>query len=1122
MTPRILTFALIVAMLCRPAGSVSHRRVVVLHSYHQGLSWVDAVNAGLESALAGMDPPVELRFEYLDTKTPRSSEHLELEAALLARKYRKSPPELVIISDNNALEFFRNRRDAIFGPVPAVFCGINDFSPRLLDGLDRVTGVAEGVSFRDNLELIRRLHPNLTRIVVYGIDTTTYRINKTRLLKVADRLGMRPLLEFREGLSAEEVVQDAASLGSGSVILLIETLRSQAGIPLDFRRACEELRRTCRAPLYGFWDFFLGHGIVGGRLVSGRAHGEAAGRLARRVLEGEDPDRIPVVTSGVNPWMFDYRELKRLGIRASALPEGSRILFRPPTLWERYGQGVIYAGVFAGIAVLVLVLQAVDTLRQRRARRNVKRARDFLQDVLDGVAEPILVIGLDYRILLRNRAARKAARDPEGITCHRFAYGLDAPCPADETPCPLEMVRRSGRAVTVTHIHPRADGETRHMEILASPLFDTGGRLEGVVETVRDVTDRVRAFERIQWAKEEWERTFDAVPDLIAILDDQYRIVRANRAMAEALGFDPADLVGRRCFEVVHGTDAPPPDCPHAQFLEDGRVHVAEIWEPRLKAHLLVSASPLGARKGLCVHVARDITELKQAHAALETERNRLRVTLESIVEGVIATDAEGRVTLLNPAAERLTGWAECEAVGRPLEEVFRVRREDSGSPVANPVEQVFAKGKVVVLGTGAILSARDGTERVIADSAAPIRGPEGRILGAVVVFRDVTEERRREEERSRAQHLESLGILAGGIAHDFNNLLMGISANLEAARRGLPVSHPAYGQLARAEAACFRATQLTRQLLTFAKGGEPSRCRFSLADHLDEWASFPLRGSNVKLELEVPEGLWPLDADPGQIEQVVTNLVLNARQAMPGGGTARITARNHEVGPGHPTLAPGRYVMLEVRDSGHGIPEEHLSRIFDPYFSTKQTGSGLGLATVHSIVRRHGGTVQVESALGTGSTFRVFLPASDVEPEVGPQREDRERGEDGRGFRILVMDDEEMIRDVVVGALESMGHEAAEAADGQEAVKAYRRAMVEGRPFDLVILDLTVPAGMGGKEAVEELRKVDPDVKAIASSGYAADPVLAHPERYGFAAAIAKPYRLAELARVIERVLAG
>ncbi len=825
--------------------------------------------------------------------------------------------------------------------------------------------------------------------------------------------------------------------------------------------------------------------------------GPAAG--ARAHPAGAGPAGVRVLTGG--------RGCASLSDRTHGL--AARPLW-PPAPSDPRGFGVISAA----LALIALILRAADPPRRRPER-------DFFQDVLDGVAEPILVIGLDHRIRLRNRAAREAARDPDAETCHRFAYGRDTPCPAGEVPCPLEMVRRSGQPVTVTHVHPRADGQARHMEILASPLFDPDGRLQGIVETVRDVTDRVRAFQRIQWAKEEWERTFDAVPDLIALLDDGYRIVRANRAMADALGLAPKDLVGRRCFEVVHGTDAPPPDCPHARFLEDGKVHVTELWEPRLGAHLLVSASPLRRRKGLCVHVARNVTELKRTQTDLETERNRLRVTLESIVEGVIATDARGRVTLVNPAAEALTGWCEEEAVGRPVEEVFRIRAEEPGSRIPNPVERVFATGEGVVLG-GAVLVARDGTERIIADSAAPIRGPDGRILGAVLVFRDVTEERRREQERSRAQHLESLGILAGGIAHDFNNLLMGISANLEAARRGLPVSHPAYGHLARAEAACFRATQLTRQLLTFARGGEPSRTRFRLNDHLEEWASFPLRGSNVKLHLELPPDLWPLDADPGQVEQVITNLVLNARQAMPGGGTVRVAAENREIGPGDAKLQPGRYVVIKVVDSGHGIPREHLPRIFDPYFSTKQTGSGLGLATVHSIVRRHGGVIQVESALGRGSTFRVFLPAAEAGAGAPPQEGDREREGEGRALRILVMDDEEMIRDVVVGALESMGHEAAEAADGAEAVEAYRRAMAGGRRFDLVILDLTVPAGMGGKETVEALREIDPQVKAIACSGYAADPVLAHPERYGFAAAIAKPYRLAELARVIEQVLAA
>ncbi|GAB6063786.1 PAS domain-containing protein [Deferrisoma palaeochoriense] len=1109
-----------------PVAARSHRLVVVVHSYHQGLSWVDRVNDGLWEELGSAEPAVDLRFEYLDTKSHRDPAYLDLQERLLAAKYASSPPAVVVACDNNALEFLRQRRDRVFGPVPVVFCGINGFSDDLVTGLAPVTGVAEEVAFRENLEFIRRVHPNLSALVVYGTDTPTFRMNRRGFEAAAREFGMEALLRFRAELPAAEAAADAARLSSGSVAVLLDTLRDADGTALEFGRAARRLREALSVPLYSFWDVFLGHGIVGGKLVSGAAQGRAAGRLVLRILEGADPANLRVLRAEANPWLFDHRELERYGIDEDLLPAGSRVLFRPPGFWERYGPVAGPVGLVLFLLGGIAVVQAADARRQRRARQAVRKTRDFLQTILDGVAEPILVIDREHRLTLLNRAARELNPNPEATTCHAVSHGQNTPCDTADHPCPLEEVIRTGQPVTTLHVHKGPGGEDRRIEILASPLENDRGEVTGIVETMRDVTERFRAFEQVRRAKQDWERTFDAVPDLIALIGPGHRIRRVNRALAERLGTSPQELVGRPCYEVIHGRDAPHPGCPHVRMLHDGKPHVAEVHEPHLGGYFFVSTSPLPAGEGGpgCVHVARDITDLKRAQAALEAERNRLRVTLESIGDGVIAVDAQGRVVLLNPTAEALTGWSAREAQGRPLDEVFRIVNETTREPAQNPVQTVLSTGRIAGLAHHTLLLSREGRETAIADSAAPIRNERGDVVGAVLVFRDVTEERRRERERARAQHLESLGVLAGGIAHDFNNLLMGISANLEAARRKVAPSDPAYPRLAQAEAACFRATQLTRQLLTFARGGDPVRQTVHLAEHLEEWARFPLRGSNVALDLRLAADLPPVDADPGQLEQVVTNLVLNARQAMPRGGTVRVAAGSCTVEENeHPGLAAGNYVVLEVEDTGIGIPPEHLPKIFDPYFTTKQTGSGLGLATVHSIVRRHGGTVTVASKLGEGTRFRVYLPAATagsapVSPEApepaGPGA--RPSG----AARILVMDDEEMLRDVLCEVLEDMGYQVEATADGEEAVERYREEREAGRPFDLVILDLTVPAGVGGQEALRRIREFDPGVRAVASSGYASDPVLANPGEHGFAGSVAKPYRLDELDRVIRSIL--
>jgi signal transduction histidine kinase/ActR/RegA family two-component response regulator len=372
--------------------------------------------------------------------------------------------------------------------------------------------------------------------------------------------------------------------------------------------------------------------------------------------------------------------------------------------------------------------------------------------------------------------------------------------------------------------------------------------------------------------------------------------------------------------------------------------------------------------------------------------------------------------------------------------------------------------------------------------------------------------------ELERSSRLESLGVLAGGIAHDFNNLLTAILGNLGLASMDKRVMEAAGDCLAEAERGARRARDITQQLLTFAKGGDPVRTAVALPDIVTEAANFARHGSNVRFEFDLPPNLPPGDVDAGQISRVVHNLVINAVQAMPGGGVVKLGLAAAELPAGEVDALPaGSYLRLTVADSGKGIPPEVLPRIFDPYFSTKSgTGSsGLGLATVRSIVRKHNGHIAVESKVGQGTTFRLWLPAARA--GSAPTLESGPDSSAHLPARILVMDDEDVIRRVVGRMLALAGHETVFAVDGAEAVRAYVAARQSGRPFDLVIFDLTVPGGMGGRDALQELLRIDPGVRAVASSGYSSDPIMANPRAYGFRASLPKPYDIPDLMRAVE-----
>jgi PAS domain S-box-containing protein len=511
------------------------------------------------------------------------------------------------------------------------------------------------------------------------------------------------------------------------------------------------------------------------------------------------------------------------------------------------------------------------------------------------------------------------------------------------------------------------------------------------------------------------------------------------------------------------------------------------------------------------------LLQTRRAEEALADEKERLAVTLRSIGDGVITTDLAGTVLLINHAAETLTGWSVADAAGRPLEEIFRNVDPETRARCDNSVAMLTRNPDKVGFSRSTVLVARDLTERPIEETTAPLRDADGQTIGIVVVFRDITDALRVQEERAKASKIASLGLLAGGIAHDFNNILMAIMGNLSMARAS-PSAVGANRAFEDAEKACFRARQLTWQLLTFSRGGVPLKKNLSIPHILRESAARAVRGSNVSCVFDVAPDLWRVSADEDHLAQVINNLVVNAQQAMPQGGAVEIRAANIvEPGPRWEhalRVEPGPYIRISFADRGVGIPEENLGRIFDPYFSTKLNGNGLGLATAYSIVKNHGGYVSVVSTPGQGTTLTVNFPAFTGELAI------ESIGGGGGTGRILVMHDEAPVRLVTVNMLKVLGHGVEVADNGSAAVERYLRAFRTGQPFDAILLDLIVPCGLGGREALELISRVDPGVKAIMVSGYAQKSATDEFRDYGFKAVIAKPFTLEELKATLDTVM--
>ncbi|WP_462324175.1 hybrid sensor histidine kinase/response regulator [Desulfoplanes sp.] len=646
-----------------------------------------------------------------------------------------------------------------------------------------------------------------------------------------------------------------------------------------------------------------------------------------------------------------------------------------------------------------------------------------------------------------------------------------------------------------------------------------------------DLRQRKLAESELMASRAEIQSIFRSAPVGIGLTKNR-TIVRANKRLYGMLGYTEEELVGRSTrmlYPSQEDFDRFGPEV-YALIKDSGMgtVETRLIHKNGSVLHVILSFTPLDLddySKGITFS-ALDISARKRAEDALRQSQEYLRTILHSIGDAVIATDDQARVTTMNPAAESLTGWDRQEANGLPLRTVFSIVGATDREECENPAAKAMDQGKIVGLANNTVLIAKDGSEYQVADSAAPIRDISGQITGAVLVFRDVTQEYRMRKELQKMDKLESLGNLAGGLAHDFNNILMGIYGNIELASTHLDQEHPAREFLGNAEQSMDRATRITNKLLTFSKGGNPVKQRLSVAGLIRDTVTFDLSGSGVESSFETEEGLWIVEADKIQLEQVFSNLTINAKQAMDGQGSLYVTMGNEGVGEDDVAGIPaGTYVKIVFQDTGPGIAPGHIDSVFDPYFTTHQTGSGLGLATVYSIVSKHGGGIVVQSEPGHGAKFSIYLPAVE-EPDrhatpPGPAKNIQVREQsDKRTQHILIMDDETMIQEVLTALLKSMGYRVTVTSDGRQALEVYHKAMDAGAPFDAVILDLTIPGGMGGAKTMQELLKIDPNARGIVSSGYADDPIIARFQDYGFRGVAIKPYTLQELRNTLETVL--
>jgi PAS domain S-box-containing protein len=800
--------------------------------------------------------------------------------------------------------------------------------------------------------------------------------------------------------------------------------------------------------------------------------------------------------------------------------------------------------------LMMIVYNITEKISSRKLieeyARQANRHLHQLETIIDNMSDGVVIFNLSGEILRQNTAA-----------LHFMGYKGRRNCPVQLGQIKLELklcdLEGNELPFTAWPSNRIIRGEIMHNLELAVSLVSTGeirylcfdgGLIKesheepaiGVM-TIRDITEREILIRQLEQEQARLQTLLEQMPCGVIMFDARtQKTVLTNKKYTEIWRVSAA------------GTAINEQNWPGKFFHPDGRPYLQrelpivksvrwgetvaneEILCQRQDGSWIVAicnSTPILDREGKVVAgvlVFSDISELKEAttKAALA---NQLQQIIEFLPDGTFVVDQKRKVIAWNRALELQTGISKGDMIGTDsykgifgggnqeslIDQVFEgISLACSGSGVEQSVEGEAAVRQI-------LLPVLNHRENVMLDlKATPIRNEQGEVTGVIETIRDITHQKQMEAEAIRMQKLESLGILAGGIAHDFNNILAAILANLQLAVFKLRRQEDIAKYLDDTIETTWKASHLTRQLLTFAKGGAPVKKTASILELIMDAVEFVLRGSKVKAKFHFQENPWPVEIDEGQISQVINNLTINAIQAMPSGGFLEITFRNIVLSA-ESKYDPGRYVKLSVKDCGCGIPADIIDKIFDPFFTTKEVGNGLGLSTSYSIIKRHNGYIEVESIVGTGATFHIYLPASAGEaaiPEVS--REIVAAGE----YKILLMDDDGIIRQVVGDMLVYYGYRVTIVKDGNETIELYRQAMSAGERFDVVIMDLTVPGGMGGLETMAVLRRIDPYVKAIISSGYANDPVMSDYQQYGFCGFVAKPYKSDELIGVLNTVL--
>ena len=1113
-------------------------KVLVLNSYHHGFAWTDGIVTGIESVFSSPER-VELFVEQMDTKRHFNLRYLNQLRDIYAEKYRAVAFDAIISSDDNALDFLLANRDSLFPGAPIIFCGVNDIEAAWIASHESITGVNEAPDFRGTLEIALQLHPNTRQVAVICDQTTTGKAHVEYLSRITPDFADRVEFEYLTDKTVSELKESLRSLPEGCIVLLLSFFRDREGKTFSYRESTLLVAESCNAPLYTCWDTLMINGFLGGKVISSLAQGKTAAELARRILDGESAESIPIVRESPNVYMFDYQAMSRFGLSMSDLPADSVVLNRPISFYSTYWRELWAATIFMVLqSILILRLLYIGKMR-KSAQKSLLNQTEFLHVLIDTVPHPFFYKNRKGKYLGCNTAF---AEQIMGIEKERIVGRSTLELPeivsdglAKEHASHDEELYRNGTARPYEADVRCADGSRRKFVISKALFRNASGRVGGLVGVMMDLSELRRTEAALRESEQRFRDISENALEWIWEVDADGMYTYANPVVEKILGYKPDEILGRHFFDLFHpddreelkrrATDVLSNKQCFREFL-NRNIHKngQEVWLSTGGVPVLDENGDLLGYRGADT----DITKRKRAEEALRERERFLMAVFDSIQDGLSVLDPELNIIRVNRWHESMYA-SKMPLVGNKCYFVYQGR--DSPCPWCPTLK---------TLETGESHSAEvpypsEKNPTAWLDlSTYPLKDSDGQVVGAIEYAKDVTERKRAEESRRKferqiqqAQKLESLGVLAGGIAHDFNNLLTAILGNANLALSELSPVSPARENLQAIETTSRRAAELCKQMLAYSGKGRFVIGSLNLSEIVEEMTHLLEVSISKKaiLKYNFADNLPLIKADPTQIRQIIMNLITNASEAIGNrSGIISISTSVMECDRAYlkgtylgEELQEGLYVSLEVSDTGCGMDKDTVGRIFDPFFTTKFIGRGLGLAATLGTVRGHNGAIKVRSKKGRGTTFTLLFPVAAEPDEIAARQLSFENEWQGIGT-VLLIEDEEAVRITAKLMLERAGFDVLTAADGREGSELFRDRADE---IVCVLLDLTMPH-KGGEETFRELRLVREDVPVILMSGYSELEVTERFAGMGLSGFIQKPYQYSELAAQLRKVLEG